>query len=133
MDFRTIATLASVLSIPFGLAFVLAPSATGALYGAAPSDPFTSLMGRYFGSEVLMYAAAVWALRELHDPAAQRRAAAGIAVATGLGLAVTLYGVVGGTLNAVGWSSVGLYGFFVLAWGRLALSGTAPAATPGHR
>jgi hypothetical protein len=131
MDFRTIATLASVLSIPFGLGFVLAPSASAALYGVPPPDAATSLIGRYFGSEVLMYAAALWALRDRRDAEAQRRAAGVIAVATVFGLGVSLLGVVGGTMNALGWSSVALYGFFVVAWARLALQVPAPVGRTG--
>lgn len=127
MDFRLIATLASVISIPFGIAFVLAPGASAAMYGAPPPDGFTTLLGRYFGSEMLMYAAALWALRDLHADA-HRRAAGVITVATAFGLGVSLLGVVGGTLNAVGWSSVALYGFFVGAWLRLALVAPPTAA-----
>lgn len=121
MDFRTLATLASVLSLPFGATFVLAPGASGALYGVALADPASLLVGRYFGSEVLMYAAATWALRALDDGVAQRRAAGVLGAATLCGLAVTLLGLSAGALNALGWSSVVLYGGFALGWLRLAL------------
>lgn len=132
MDFRTIATLASLISVPFGLGFLLAPAASAALYGAAPPDAFTSLLARYFGSEVLMYAAALWAVRDLHEPQSQRRAAGFIAAATLAGLGVTLLGVTSGTLNALGWSSVALYGFFVVAWARLAMQTPSPMGRPGR-
>jgi hypothetical protein len=120
MDFRTLATLAAALSAPFGLAFLLAPTATAALYGAMPGDAFSALLGRHFGVAFLMYAAAAWGLRDLRDPAAQRRAAALIAPATAAGLAVTLLGLADGTLNALAWSSAGLYALFAAGWARFA-------------
>ena len=67
----------------------------------------------------------MWGLRVLKEPDAQRQAAGLLAAATAVGLLVTLYAVVSGVMNAAGWSSVALYGFFVLAWVRLAL-GRAP-------
>lgn len=121
MDFRRTTTLASLLSLLFGIGFVLMPTASGSAYGITGTDAATALLQRYFGSEVLMYAAATWGLRGLVDPTAQRRAAGVLCGATLSGLAVTLHGTLGGTLNAMGWSSVLIYGFFVAAWGRLAL------------
>lgn len=126
MNFKTVATLAAVLSAPFGLAFLAAPAATAALYGAAPSDPVTLLIGRYFGSEVLMYAAAAWSLRALESASARRAAAGALALATATGLAVTLSGLLSGTMNALAWSSVALYGCFVAAWCLLALQAGRP-------
>jgi hypothetical protein len=121
MEFRTVCSAAALLSLPFGLGFVFAPAATAAIYTAAPGDPATLLVGRYFGSEMLMYAAAVWGLRGLRTPPEQRVAAGALAVATLCGAGVTLHGVLAGTMNAVGWSSVALYGGFAWCWVTLAL------------
>jgi hypothetical protein len=128
MDFKSLATLASLLSLPFGAAFLLAPGPSGMLYGVGLADPASLLVGRYFGSEVLMYAAATWALRALDDSAAQRRAAALLGAATVTGLGVSVLGVATGSLNAVGWSSVALYGGFAVGWLRLALRPVAGKA-----
>lgn len=127
MEFRTVCTAAALLSLPFGLAFVFAPAAAVAVYTAAPGEPATLLVGRYFGSEVLMYAAAVWGLRGLRALPEQRTAAGALALATLFGLGVTLHGVLAGTMNALGWSSVVLYGGFTLAWATLALRGARGA------
>lgn len=119
MDFRSICLYAAVLSALFGIAFVVAPGATGAMYGVVASDPGTLLVGRYFGAESLMFAAVVSGLRALTDPDAQRAAAKVIALATAVGLGVTLHGVLSGSMNSLGWSSVVIYGFFLLAWARI--------------
>jgi hypothetical protein len=127
MEFRPVCTAAAALSLPFGLGFVFAPGATAALYTAVPDDPATLMVGRYFGSEMLMYAAAVWGLRGLQTLPEQRVAAGALVLATLFGVGVTLHGVLAGTLNALGWSSVALYGGFALAWATLALRGALGA------
>lgn len=132
MDFRRTATAASLLSLLFGIGFVLMPTASGTVYSITGTEAATALLQRHFGSEVLMYAAATWGLRGLVDPAAQRRAASVQCAATLSGLAVTLHGTLGGTLNVLGWSSVVIYGFFVGAWGRLALGQGASSGTQPH-
>lgn len=126
MNFHTLATCAAMLSLPFGAGFLLLPVPSAALYGASLADPGTQLLGRYFGSEILMYAAAAWSLRALRDAGAQRRGAAWIAAATAAGLAVTLLGLRDGTLTALCWSSVALYGAFAAGWLRLALRPALP-------
>jgi hypothetical protein len=127
MEFRHVCTAAALLSLPYGLGFVFAPLATGGVYSIVPSDPATVLVGRYFGAEILMYAAAVWGLRGLRTLPEQRVAAGALALATVFGLGVTLQGVLAGTMNALGWSSVALYGGFTLAWAMLALRGARGA------
>ena len=39
MEFRHVCTAAALLSLPYGLGFLLARGATGAVYAAVPSDP----------------------------------------------------------------------------------------------
>lgn len=120
MNFRLVATLACVISLPYGLAFLIDPSAPAHLYGAGSVDRHLLQLGRYFGAEILMYAAAAWAARGASGEA-QRGAAAGLAAATACGLVVTLHGLSAGALNALGWSSAALYAAFTLCWLRLAL------------
>ncbi len=131
MDFKTVATLGTALSACFGLGFIVAPAASQALYGATGTDLFTLLLGRYFGSEMLLFAAALWALRSVSDPHVQRQAAMGIAAGSLCGLLVTSLGLGNGALNAMGWSSAAIYAFFVLVWGRLAWTTQAPDADSG--
>lgn len=121
MDFRSLATLAAIAALIFGFGLLVSPAQTAAIYGAGASDAWHLLTARYFGSALLMYGAALWGLRALTDTDAQRRVAGLLAAATAVGLLVTLYAVIGRVMNAAGWSSVALYGFFVVAWARLAL------------
>jgi hypothetical protein len=131
MDFKTVATLGALLSGLFGVGFVLAPAVSQAFYGATNTDPFTLLLGRYFGTEMLLFCAALWALREVSDARVQRRAALGISLGSVCGLLVTSLGLGNGSLNAMGWSSAFIYLGFALAWGRLAMTmGSADVAAP---
>lgn len=100
----------------FGLSFLFAPELTAGNYGLALRDPGSVLMSRFFGSAMLMYAAGVFGLAVLQDGAAQRRAARALAVVTAAGLVLSVMGVLAGTVNAVGWSSVAIYGVFTLGW-----------------
>jgi hypothetical protein len=121
MNFKIISTLAAMLSAPFGLGFLFAPGLSASMYGMVPDDAFTLLIIRYFGSGWMMFAAAAWGLRTLTDPVEQRAAASVIALGTLTGLAVTLHGLMAGSLNSLGWTSMALYAFFVVAWSTLAL------------
>jgi hypothetical protein len=73
MNFRLVATLACLLSLPYGLALLAEPTATLHLFGAGAVDRHLAQLARYFGSELLMYAAAVWGLRTM--PAGPARSA----------------------------------------------------------
>ena len=77
MEFRSIFLYVVISSAFFGVALVLAPSQTGAFYGAPMGDAWPVLLGRYFGATLLMYGAAVWGLRGLSDPGAEKSASAG--------------------------------------------------------
>ncbi len=123
MDFKTVATLGALATLPFGLLFLLAPAQAGALYGHLSPDAYTLFMGRLFGVNLLLFAGALWGARAVRDPDARRAVAVTLACLTTLGTAVTAWGVLSGAVNAMGWSSVAVYGFFILAWGRLALRG----------
>lgn len=121
MNFRLVATLACLLSLPYGLALLADPSATLHLLGVGAVDRHLAQLARHFGSELLMHAAAAWGLRTMPAGPARHATAAALAAATACALVVTLQGLSLGTLNALGLSSAALYGAFTLCWLRLAL------------
>lgn len=121
MDYRTLCLVGTLVTLPFGLGFALVPQAVLALYGIAPVGETLALMGRYFGVTLIAYAAAMWGYREIRTEGVQQTAARLLAVAQLCGLLLSLQAVVAGTVNALGWSTVLIYGFFTVAWARLAL------------
>lgn len=123
MDFKTVSGLGALATTPFGLMFLLVPEQAGALYGHTSSDAYTVFMARLFGTHLLLFAGALWGLRRLRDAHARRAVAATLTALTTLGTVISIWGVLSGAVNAVGWSSVAVYAFFIVAWGRqLAMS-----------
>jgi uncharacterized membrane protein len=122
MNYRTLCVIGAVVTLLFGLGFVIAPAVVLSLYGIATVDAPLALLTRYFGSTLVIYAAAIWSFREVTAVQIQRGAARLLAASQTLGLLVSLQGVLAGTVNALGWSSVLIYGFFVVAWARLGMA-----------
>lgn len=127
MNFHALCTLGFWVTAVFGLGFVLAPGPLLSLYGIGPVEGSLALMARYFGSALLAYAAAIRGFRSQTSPALQRAGAPFLAVVQAAGLLVSLEAVLAGTVNAMGWSSVLIYGFFLLAWARIAMGASATA------
>jgi hypothetical protein len=125
MNYRTLCLIAAAVTVVFGAGFVVAPAAVLALYGITSVDATVALMTRYFGVCLVAYGAAMWGFREVTSGAVQRQAALPLAVAQVLGLLLSLQAVLAGTVNALGWSSVLIYGFFMVAWARLAMAARA--------
>ena len=127
MNFHALCTLGLWVTALFGLGFVLAPGPLLSLYGIGPVDASVVLMGRYFGSALLAYAAAIRGFRSQTSPALQRAGAPWLAAVQAAGLLISLEAVLVGTTNALGWSSVLIYGFFLVAWARIAMGASATA------
>jgi hypothetical protein len=130
MNFRTLCTLGFWVTFLFGLGFVLAPALVLSLYGIAPVEGALALMTRYFGAGLLAYAAAIRGLRSQTSPVLQRAAAPWLAAAQVAGVLISLEAVLAGTTNALGWSSVLIYGFFLVGWARIAMGASAATAQP---
>ena len=127
MNFHALCTLGFWVTALFGLGFVLIPGPLLSLYGIGPVDASVVLMGRYFGSALLAYAAAIRGFRSQTSPALQRAGAPWLAAVQAAGLLISLEAVLVGTTNALGWSSVLIYGFFLVAWARIAMGASATA------
>jgi hypothetical protein len=122
MRFSTLLTLAGLLGIAFGVSFLLAPAQSMGVYGLTPDD-VAVLMARFLGAAFFEAGAILFLIRGVTDPTTQRRIALGGLVGSIAGLAVALRAQTGGLVNALGWSTVAIYGLFLLAYGRIVLSG----------
>ena len=121
MSFAVLCLIAVIATAPFGLAFLLAPEATGNLYGIAGWTPGTLFVARLLGVGFLFMAGAVYAARHCADSAFQRRLATCFSLASLLGAIVSGYSTMSGATNAMGWTASALYAFFTLAWASIAL------------
>jgi hypothetical protein len=112
---NTVFLAGGVLGLVFGLSFLLFPSAVLPLYGV-PVDPSTVLMSRFFGVALFHLGIVLYLMRDVRESGSQRAlAVAGVAGSVG-GLAVAIMGVLGGIVNAMGWSTVAIYAILLLGY-----------------
>jgi hypothetical protein len=108
MTLRAYFSIFAVLSILFGIGFVLAPGQVLANYGIEGS-PAIAVMSRLFGGTLLAMAVILWCARDFRDQAAVRAVLIGNCVADVLNLVASFHATSSGTVNALGWSTVLIY------------------------
>ncbi|MGH7500091.1 MAG: hypothetical protein ACREL3_14725 [Gemmatimonadales bacterium] len=111
----TVFLTAGVLALAFGLSFLLVPATVLPLYGV-PTDAATVLMARFFGVALLNAGLIVYLLRDVREPSSQRTLALAGVVGSVAGAAVALTAVLGGVVNALGWSTVAIYTLLLLGY-----------------
>ena len=108
MTIKTYFAIFAVLSLLFGIGFVLAPGQVLSNYGIENS-PTVALMSRLFGGTLLAIAVILWSARDFHDEAAVRAVLIGLGIADVVNLIVAIMAISAGTTNALGWSTVLIY------------------------
>src|SRR5687767_2436109 len=115
MRLSTLLLIAGLLGILFGLAFLLAPAATLAPYGAS-TDAAGILMTRFFGAALLQLGLVLYLVRNVAEPAAQRAIVTGSFLGSAAGLLVALMGQLSGLINSLGWTTVLIYGLLMIGY-----------------
>ena len=115
MRLNTLLLIAGVLALVFGLSFLLVPGAVLPLYGIETAAG-TILMSRFFGVALVNLGLAVYLLRDVREATAQRGLVLAGVVGSAAGLAVAMIGQLGGLVNAMGWSTVAIYGLLLLGY-----------------
>ena len=116
MKLSTFMAIASVLALVFGLAFILVPAQTMALYGGT-LDAVGQWIGRYLGSAFLGVAVLTWFARNAPEGGALRAIVLGNFVLSATGLVVAVLDGLYGSGNALVWSTVAIYLFLTLGFG----------------
>jgi hypothetical protein len=112
MTAKTFLTISSIFAMLYGLAFLLAPGPSIAIYGTEPESHLILLV-RYFGSALLAFGVLEWFGKDFRDWEAVRAVLIAVIVLNGVGLLVTLWGMAEGLLNSTAWSSIILYAVFL--------------------
>jgi hypothetical protein len=112
MDSRLFFTIVAALGALYGIAFVLFPSASLALYGMSGTS--AALMTQFFGAALLSVGAIAWYGRDFKDWGAVRGVLIGGLVGYVVGLLVTLWGLSQSLLNSMGWSSAAVYVLLII-------------------
>lgn len=116
MRLRTLLFIAGVLALFFGLGFLLIPRAVLPLYGVV-AEPAVVLMSRFFGAALLQLGLVLYLIRDVGDPRTQRGVVIGSFLGALAGLVVALTAQFWGLVNSFGWSTVVIYGLFLLGFG----------------
>jgi uncharacterized protein YjeT (DUF2065 family) len=98
MDSKLYFTIAAIVAILFGVAFVLAPAQVSSVYGLTP-NPTSVLSSRFFGSALLAWGVILWLARDFSEAAAIRGVLIGSVVGEVVGGAVNVWGTVRGLLT----------------------------------
>src|SRR3954471_21919631 len=108
MTLKTFFAIFALLSVLFGVGFVLAPGQVLANYGVE-SSPAIAVMSRLFGGTLLAMAVILWCARDFHDQAALRAVLIGLGVSGAVNFIVATAATSSGTVNALGWTTVVIY------------------------
>lgn len=128
MSFKLLLTVTGVIGVLFGLGFLLAPAPVLAQYGVQ-TDPAGLFVGQLFGAALLELGLVFFLARRVEDPNTMRVIALGACIGELAGLWVALRIQLTGLTNAMGWSTVVIYGLLALGFGRFAF-GRYAAAPP---
>jgi xanthosine utilization system XapX-like protein len=124
MRFNTLLLIAGLLALVFGVGFLLVPVAMLAQYGVH-TDAAGLLMSRYFATALIQLGLVFSLVRNVSEPAAQRAIALAGFLGSLVGLALAVRAVTTGMVNALGWSSVAIYGLLALSYASFAFKAKA--------
>ena len=121
MRFNTLLTVAGVLGIVFGLIFLFAPS-PGLSQNGVATDAAGVFLTQFFGAALLQLGLVFLCLRPVEEGNIPR-VALGACLGELAGLSVAVRMQLTGHVNAMGWSSVAIYGLLTIGFATFAFAG----------
>ena len=115
MKFNSFLIINAIVALVFGIGFVFMPATMATIYGIT-QGPAVSLLGQFFGVELIAVGLLCWFSRNISDAAAQRAMILSFLIADASGVVISLMGTLSGVVNAVGWSSVTIYLLLTLGY-----------------
>ncbi len=116
MKFNVFMSIAALLALAFGLAFLLVPTQLMSLYDIT-LDPGGQWVGRYLGSAFLGIGMLTWLARNEVQGLGLRAILVGDFVVSITGLVVAVLDAILGVGNALTWSTVAIYLFLTSGFG----------------
>lgn len=129
MKLAALLAVNAVVATLFGIAFVVAPVDLLAMYGVTVT-PGNAVVARLFGAALVGYGVLTWRARGAAPSDALRAIVFSLFVADVIGFIIALHGRLGGAVNALGWSTVVIYGLLAAGFAYFAFQRTGAAATP---
>jgi hypothetical protein len=115
MKLGTLLVVAAVIGAVYGIAFVVASGPLLSLFGIT-LDKAGTLVAQLFGVALISLAVINWFSRNVTDPAARQAVVYGNLAGDSIGFVVILLGQLAGIANALGWSSVAVYGLLAVGF-----------------
>ncbi len=116
MKLSLIMIINAIVALVFGIAFVLAPTATGSLYGLAPDETLKYIV-QLFGAALLSIGVLTWLAKNAAESEALKAIVLALFVGNAVGFIVALMGQLAGVVNTLGWLSVAIYLVLALGYG----------------
>ncbi len=101
-------TINAIIAFVFGIGLLLVPATIGSIYGIETSAS-SDLMSRFFGLTLIGIGLLTWLFRGITDMAAVKAVILALLISDLLGIIVSLYAVLSGAMNQIGWSAVIIY------------------------
>lgn len=115
MKLNTLMVINAILATVFGCAFVLAPTATGTLYGVT-LDPVSKHLAQLLGAAYLGIGVVTWMARKAAASDALRAIVLAYFISNSIAFIVALINQLASVGNALGWSSVAIYLLLALGY-----------------
>jgi hypothetical protein len=115
MNVKMLLAIASVITELYGIAFLLIPKTVDAQFGITP-DAATILANRFLGAALLALGVIGWIVRVTTDRTALRGLLIGLSVGSAVGVLVAIWGIIRGITNAMGWSTVVIFGLLLAGY-----------------
>ena len=121
-------TLNAVIAAAFGIAFIIVPAQLLEAYGVTLT-PGTAVVSRLFGAALVGYGVLTWQVRAAASSDALRAVVLALFVGDVFGFGLSLQGMLAGATNALGWSTVVIYGLLAAGFGYFAFGKPGSPAT----
>jgi hypothetical protein len=108
MKFNTFMLIYAVVSLIFGLGFVLTPGLVLSIYGVEADLSFRYI-GQLFGAALISLGVLAWSFRNAGDSESRKAVLASLLVGEVIGFVLAVIGQLNGALNVLGWSVVAVY------------------------
>lgn len=115
MRLRNLFLIHSLIALLYSLGLLLIPQTMLFLYGIT-STSGDRLLAQFFGVQLLTSGMATLLARDESASSARSAITLSILISSAVGLIVSIGGTLSGTMNALGWSAVVIYGFFAIAF-----------------
>lgn len=115
MKLSNLFVINAIVSLVYGISFVLVPTTVLSLYGMTQGSS-EALAGQFFGVALIAIGLLTWFARNVTDSEAQRAIILALLISDVVGIIVALLGTLSGAVNAVGWSAVGIYLLLALGY-----------------